>query len=77
MSTIIKELKNSPVVAALFSVVFAAGGINAYSETTEADDSDAFRAADERQDARHDELLQMYNDLKLEVALLEITVTER
>ena len=72
--SMINELKNSPVTAALFSIVFAAGGINAYSETTETDETESFRAADERQDEKHDELLQMYNDLKLEVALLEITV---
>ena len=79
VNEIAESVKATPAITTLFAIVFGAGGFNIYSESSEgsqdAEVQEEFRTADVAQDLKHDELLQMYNDLNLKVALLERAIT--
>jgi len=73
--TDLASLKNQSPVLALLLLVITGGSVNYLSEGSEEEVMEQFvqelRAADIKQDDRHDDLLQMVNDLRTQVALLE------
>ena len=71
--TLIKEYGG---IGALITVLLG-GGANIWQEGAEEAVSDQLRQADVVQDQKYDDLLQKYNDLNTEVALLRQRVNTR
>ena len=79
MNGIVDLLKNNPGLATIFAIVLGGGGFNILSESNEDAALETLSAelheTDEIQNRKYEELLQMFNDMNLELALVIQEVT--
>ena len=74
MNDIAEAAKNNPGTVALLGMILAGGGLNFVSEGAEEEETEELtaelRQADIAQDRRHQELVDMYHDMNLRLALV-------